>query len=74
MVTGILQTDNLSRMFEIIVSKAFVTAYSDGTPEFEFRMCYRGGEQMDADHLKEDILSCSTGSSGARYFLQLRLF
>lgn len=57
MVTGILQTENLSRMFEIIVSKAFVTAYSDGTPEFEFRMCYRGGEQMDSDHLKEDILT-----------------
>ena len=57
-VTGILQTGNLSRMFEVIVSKAFVTAYFDGAPEFEFRMCYRGGEQMDADHLKEAILTC----------------
>lgn len=55
MISGILQAENTSRMFSVIVSRAFLEAQADGEPLFEFRFRFEGANRADLDALKTDI-------------------
>ena len=54
-ISGILQTENNSRMFSVIVSKAFLEAQAKGEPLYEFRFRFVGAERTNMDALKADI-------------------
>lgn len=54
-ISGILQKENNSRMFSVIVSKAFLEAQAKGEPLYEFRFRFVGADRTDMDALKSDI-------------------
>lgn len=59
-ISGILQAENTSRMFSVIVSRAFLEAQADGEPLFEFRFRFEGANRADLDALKADIAAFLT--------------
>ena len=54
-ISGILQKENNSRMFSVIVSKAFLEAQAKGEPLYEFRFRFVDADRTDMDALKSDI-------------------
>lgn len=75
-VSGILQAENTSRMFSVIVSRAFLEAQADGAPLFEFRFRFEGINRADLDALKADIAAFLTenGISENRVFYSSNYF
>ncbi|WP_302401963.1 ABC transporter permease [Neglectibacter timonensis] len=54
-VSGIMDVENDSRMFQLYVSEAFVEEIAQGEPLFEFRLRYTGADSMELEQLKADI-------------------
>lgn len=54
-VTGVIEKENPSRVFEAVVSRDYLAARADGEPLFDFRMRYLGGDQKDLERLKQLI-------------------
>ena len=54
-VSGIMDVENDSRMFQLYVSEAFVEEMAQGEPLFEFRLRYTGADSMELEQLKADI-------------------
>lgn len=54
-ISGILQKENNSRLFSVIVSKAFLEAQAKGELLYEFRFRFVGADRTDTDDLKADI-------------------
>ena len=54
-VSGIMDVENDSRMFQLYVSEAFVEEMAQGEPLFEFRLRYTGADGMELEQLKADI-------------------
>lgn len=54
-VSGIMDVENDSRMFQLYVSEAFVEEMAQGEPLFEFRLRYTGADSMEMEQLKADI-------------------
>ena len=54
-VTGILLKENDSRIFDTIVSQAYLAAQSQGEPLYEFRLRFQGSETLASDELKTAI-------------------
>lgn len=56
-VSGILQRENTSRIFSVIVSRAFLEMQAEGEPLFEFRFRFVGADRSDMNELKTNIAS-----------------
>ena len=54
-ISGILQHENSSRIFSVIVSRDFLVAQAKNEPLFEFRFRFVGADRSDMDSLKADI-------------------
>ena len=54
-VSGIMDVENDSRMFQLYVSEAFVEEMAQGEPLFEFRLRYTGADDMELEQLKAGI-------------------
>ena len=54
-VSGIMDVENDSRMFQLYVSEAFVEEMAQGEPLFEFWLRYTGADSMELEQLKADI-------------------
>lgn len=54
-VSGIMDVENDSRMFQLYVSEAFVEEMAQGEPLFEFRLRYTGADGMELEQLKVGI-------------------
>ena len=61
-VTGIMDAENTSRYFMLIVSREFVEEMAQGEPLFEFRLRFVGADKSpDMDQLKADIAEFLAG-------------
>lgn len=56
-VSGILQRENTSRIFSVIVSRTFLEMQAEGEPLFEFRFRFVDADRSDMSELKTNIAS-----------------
>lgn len=61
-ISGIIDVENDSRMFQLYVSEAFVEKMAEGEPLFEFRLRYTGADTMELEQLKTDIAAFLTAN------------
>ncbi len=54
-VSGIMDVENDSRMFQLYVSEHLWRRWHRGEPLFEFRLRYTGADDMELEQLKADI-------------------
>lgn len=74
-VSGIMDVENDSRMFQLYVSEAFVEEMAQGEPLFEFRLRYTGADDMELEQLKAGIAAFFLPTMSQRIrFLQFQLF
>ncbi len=75
-ITGILQAENTSRLFSVVVSRAFVEQQAAGEPVFEFRFRFIGADRADVEALRADIAAflASNGIEDGRVFYSSNYF
>ncbi len=61
-ISGIMDVENDSRIFQLYVSEAFVEKMAEGEPLFEFRLRYTGADTMELEQLKTDIAAFLTAN------------
>ncbi|WP_455619330.1 ABC transporter permease [Eisenbergiella sp.] len=56
-VSGVMHTENETRVYRVIVSGAYLNAVTDGNPKYSLNIRLRGTEGDDMDALKEKALA-----------------
>lgn len=75
-VSGIMNVENDSRLFQLYVSEDFVEVMAQGEPLFEFRFRYKGADHMESEALKASIAEflASNGVETDRIFYSSNYF
>lgn len=62
-VSGIMQVENNSRMFSLVVSRAYLEQAAAGKPLFEYRLRFVGADSTDVNVLKSEIADFLTDNN-----------